>query len=159
MAVDFSIGTPFAAALQGIVQPKLAEYGWTTGDPEDSTIFEYILLMLGNNKDQAQIASELSNDLLDLGPDNPETQQFAHWLFEQIQQLAGGNAEAPQSNEAHAESTANDASSAPQDTDMEGSADSGQNSSMYDFLPTPKPHYSLFSEPANANQSLQTYRA
>jgi hypothetical protein len=128
MAVDFSIGTPFAAELQGLVQPKLAEYGWTTGDPEDSTIFEYILLMLGNNKDEAQIASELSNDLLDLGPDNSETQQFAHWLFEQIDTMrrqyngeAANDAQASNSNDHQMDG--NDVSAPAQDTDMDGASE------------------------------------
>jgi hypothetical protein len=130
MSIDFNIGSPFATTLQGIVQPKLAEYGWTTGDPEDATIFEYILLMLGNNKNEAQIASELSNDLLDLGPENAETQEFAHWLFQQIHQLTAGSTEAPQSNDSHTESPANNDSTMGQDTEMEGTADASQ-ASMY----------------------------
>jgi hypothetical protein len=126
MSVDFTLGSDFARTLQGIVQPKLAEYGWTTGDPEDATLFEYILLMLGNNKKESELASELSNDLLDLGPENAETQEFAHWLFEQINQLMSGTAQPAQSNDSHMESTSHDAPSAPQDTEMEGAADAGQ---------------------------------
>lgn len=126
MSVDFAIGTPFANALQVLVQPKLAEYGWTTGDPEDLTVFEYILLMLGNNKNEAQIASELSNDLLDLGPDNVETQEFARWLFQQISELTGGNTQAPQSSDAPMESAPSENAATAQDTDMEGTTDSGQ---------------------------------
>ncbi|KAF2650531.1 hypothetical protein K491DRAFT_667084 [Lophiostoma macrostomum CBS 122681] len=127
MAVDFSLGTPFAAELQGLVQPKLAEYGWTTGDPEDSTIFEYILLMLGNNKDEGQIASELSNDLLDLGPDNSETQQFAHWLFEQIdtmrRQYSGEAANDAYANSTDHQMDGNDVAAPAQDTEMEGAGE------------------------------------
>ncbi|KAF2011909.1 hypothetical protein BU24DRAFT_375196 [Aaosphaeria arxii CBS 175.79] len=130
MAVDFSSGTPFASALQSVVQPKLAEYGWTTGDAEDSTIFEYILLMLGNNKNESQIASELSNDLLDLGPENPETQQFAHWLFEQIdfvrRQLDPTAASADASH-ANVDQMEHDASGS-NDADMDGSGDASQGS-------------------------------
>lgn len=126
-AVDFTMGTPFASSLQNIVQPKLAEYGWTTGDPEDSTIFEYILLMLGNNKDESQIASELSNDLLDLGPENAETQQFAHWLFEQINAMQnGGSAEGQPSNDTSMDTASHDISSAAQDMEMDGSSEPGQ---------------------------------
>ncbi|KAF2272243.1 uncharacterized protein EI97DRAFT_426774 [Westerdykella ornata] len=128
MSVDFSIGSPFATTLQGIVQPKLAEYGWTTGDPEDSTIFEYILLMLGNNKDESQIASELSNDLLDLGPENPETQQFAKWLFDQIRQLTNGPADAPQPDASQMEATSTDAPTGGQDTEMDGTGEASQSS-------------------------------
>lgn len=129
MAVDFSTGTPFASALQSVVQPKLFEYGWTAGDAEDATIFEYILLMLGNNKNESQIASELSNDLLDLGPENVETQQFAHWLFQQIdhirQQMDPNLAANPAAQSA---TTQMDTSSNPLlsalDTEMDGTADS-----------------------------------
>lgn len=140
MAVDFALGTPFASALQSIVQPKLAEYGWTTGDPEDSTIFEYILLMLGNNKDEAQIASELSNDLLDLGPDNAETQQFAHWLFEQIEAMRHHNGAAhAQAAEPQMDSPSDHVAAAAQDTEMEGAAESTAGT-MYEFsfLQTPR---------------------
>jgi len=107
MAVDFSSESPLAMQLQQVVQPKLAEFGWTTGG-EDTTLFEYILLMLANDKNEAQVASELSNDLLDLGPENTETQQFAQWLFEQIEHLkqsSGGNAQVTQSIENQMDST------------------------------------------------------
>ncbi|KAL6711708.1 hypothetical protein ACN47E_004642 [Coniothyrium glycines] len=127
MAVDFSNESQLAQQLQVIVQPKLAEFGWTTGG-DDTTLFEYILLMLANDKNEAQVASELSNDLLDLGPENTETQQFAQWLFEQIEvlkrQLNGGDASVAQSIESHMDSASND-NSAPQDMDMDG-ADSNQ---------------------------------
>ena len=72
MALDFSSDSPLAMQLQQVVQAKLAEFGWTTGG-DDTTLFEYILLMLANDKNEAQVAAELSNDLLDLGPENTET--------------------------------------------------------------------------------------
>jgi len=125
MAVDFSSESPLAMQLQQVVQPKLAEFGWTTGG-EDTTLFEYILLMLANDKNEAQVASELSNDLLDLGPENTETQQFAQWLFEQIEHLkqsSGGNGQVTQSIENQMDSASNDNSAGAQDTDMEGASE------------------------------------
>ncbi|KAF2267445.1 hypothetical protein CC78DRAFT_530841 [Lojkania enalia] len=129
---EFAIGSPMASALHSVVQPKLAEYGWTT-DAEDSTLFEYILAMLVNEKNEATIATELSNDLLDLGPDNLETQQFAHWLFEQIALLraqfggvSANDAGASHSADTQMETTSHDISSIGQDTEMEGAAESGQ---------------------------------
>lgn len=122
MAADFASDSPLAIQLQQVVQPKLAEFGWTTGG-DDTTLFEYILLMLANDKNEAQVAAELSNDLLDLGPENTETQQFAQWLFEQIEQLkqsSGGSGQVAQSVEGHMDSTSNDYAAAGQDTDMEG---------------------------------------
>ncbi|CAO2652283.1 Nn.00g005660.m01.CDS01 [Neocucurbitaria sp. VM-36] len=131
MAVDFSNESPLAVQLQHVVQPKLAEFGWTTGG-DDTTLFEYILLMLANDKNEAQVAAELSNDLLDLGPENTETQQFAQWLFEQIEvlkrQLSGGDTSIAQSIENQMDSTSNDNSTPALDTDMEGASESVQGS-------------------------------
>lgn len=94
MSVEVATGTPLAEALHNAVQPKLAEVGWSTGAADDSALAEYIILMLVNGKTQSQIASELSNDLLGLGPDDPSTNEFATWLFEQVHtlnaQLNGG---------------------------------------------------------------------
>jgi hypothetical protein len=138
MAVDFSSDSPLAMQLQQVVQPKLAEFGWTTGG-EDTTLFEYILLMLANDKNEAQVASELSNDLLDLGPENTETQQFAQWLFEQIEHLkqsSGGNAQVSQSIENQMDGSSNDNMAAAQDTDMEGASEGQGN--MYDTTPIPR---------------------
>ncbi|KAI8938447.1 hypothetical protein NX059_004339 [Plenodomus lindquistii] len=127
MAVDFSNESPMAMQLQSLVQPKLAEFGWTTGG-DDTTLFEYILLMLANDKNEAQVAAELSNDLLDLGPENTETQQFAQWLFEQIgvlkRQLSGGAAQVAQSVEGHMEG-ANDGETSGGDMDMDGNDSQG----------------------------------
>jgi hypothetical protein len=87
MPVDVAVGTPLAEALQNVVLPKLVEVGWSTG-MQDDTLSEYIILMLANGKSQEQIASELSNDLLDLGPNDQGAVDFAKWLFEQVQVLA-----------------------------------------------------------------------
>jgi len=86
MAAEIAVGTPLAEELQKIVLPKLVEVGWSTG-LQDDTLSEYIILMLANGKSQEQIAAELSNDLLDLGPENPEAISFSKWLFEQLHNL------------------------------------------------------------------------
>jgi hypothetical protein len=94
MSVEVVTGTPLAEALQNAVQPKLAEVGWSTGAADDSALAEYIILMLVNGKTQDQIASELSNDLLGLGPEDASANEFATWLFGQVHalhaQLNGG---------------------------------------------------------------------
>ncbi|KAL9597369.1 MAG: hypothetical protein Q9219_005178 [cf. Caloplaca sp. 3 TL-2023] len=87
MSVEVSLNTPLADALSNAVQPKLTEIGWNTGGLDDSALGEYIILMLVNGKTQEQIASELSNDLLSLGPDDTGATDFAKWLFEQVQSL------------------------------------------------------------------------
>jgi hypothetical protein len=127
---EFSTESPLAAQLQQVVQPKLAEFGWTTGG-EDTTLFDYILLMLANDKNETQVAQELSSDLLDLGPENTETQQFAQWLFATIdelkRQLGGGDAQIAPANDDQMNSALDDGSAQTQDTDMDG-ADSAQGS-------------------------------
>ncbi len=87
MAVQVTLNTPLAEALNDVVQPKLVEVGWSTGGLDDSALSEYIILMLVNGKTQDQIASELSNDLLNLGPDDSGAIDFSRWLFEQVEVL------------------------------------------------------------------------
>lgn len=87
MAVEVALKTPLAEALSEVVQPKLSEIGWNTGGADDSALGEYIILMLVNGKTQEQIAAELSNDLLNLEPDNSGATDFSKWLFEQVNNL------------------------------------------------------------------------
>ena len=87
MAVDVQLNTPLADALNSVVQPKLVEVGWSTGGGDDSALAEYVILMLVNGKTQDQIAAELSNDLLSLGPDDTDAVEFSRWLFEQVDTL------------------------------------------------------------------------
>lgn len=102
MAVEVALNTPLAEALSNVVQPKLSEVGWSTGGLDDSALGEYIILMLVNGKTQEQIAGELSNDLLNLGPDDTGATDFAKWLFEQVDLLSGrlNGPPAPQSSQA-----------------------------------------------------------
>ncbi|KOS21117.1 Nuclear polyadenylated RNA-binding protein NAB2 [Escovopsis weberi] len=88
MSVEISLNTPLAEALNAAIQPKLVEVGWGTGGSDDSALSEYIILMLVNGKTRDQIASELSNDLLNLGPDDPGVIYFTKWLFDQISLLS-----------------------------------------------------------------------
>ena len=104
MAVEVSLNTPLAEALSNVVQPKLSEVGWSTGGLDDSALGEYIILMLVNGKTQEQIAAELSNDLLNLPPDDTGAIDFSKWLFEQVDilnnQLNGLPAPQAQQNQA-----------------------------------------------------------
>ncbi|KAL9587051.1 MAG: hypothetical protein Q9212_000503 [Teloschistes hypoglaucus] len=84
MSVEVSLNTPLAEALSNAVQPKLTEIGWATGQSDDLALGEYIVLMLVNGKSKDQIAAELSNDLLQLAPDDTGAVDFAKWLFEQV---------------------------------------------------------------------------
>ncbi len=103
MTVEVSLNTPLADALSDVVQPKLSEMGWSTGGLDDSALGEYIILMLVNGKSQDQIAAELSNDLLNLEPENSGATDFSRWLFEQVEILnsqLNGSGTSNQSTEA-----------------------------------------------------------
>lgn len=144
-----AVGTPLAEALQEVVQPKLVEVGWSTGG-DDSALSEYIILMLVNGKTQEQIASELSNDLLGLGPEDSGATDFSRWLFNQVvvldRQLNGAQEAAPTAPAAaevsqieqtrDSEMGGQMAPSEQQDADMDEAAD-GPAGAMY--VPTP-PH-------------------
>lgn len=92
MAIQLAVGTPLAEALNSAVHTKLLEVGW--GSEDDTSLAEFIVLMLVNGKTEDQIASELASDIL---PEGEGTQEFAHWLFEQVRMLR--NAESAGSNE------------------------------------------------------------
>jgi hypothetical protein len=81
-----SLDTPLAENLSHLVQNKITEIGW--GQEDDTSLAEYIVLMLANGKTQDQIASELAGDLLQDGEGIPE---FAQWLFEQLAALKNGS--------------------------------------------------------------------
>ena len=100
MAVAIQANSPLAEQLSNIVQPKLVDMGWTTGGFDDSALTEYIILMLVNGKTQEQIATELSNDLLNLGPEDSGASTFAGWLFDQVNMLvANANGSLPTATE------------------------------------------------------------
>ena len=107
MAATLQANTPLAEQLSSIVQPKLVDIGWSSGGGDDSALAEYIILMLVNGKAQDQIASELSNDLLNLGPEDSSAHDFVRWLFEQLELLtaeASGGAPVAASDQAPAQS-------------------------------------------------------
>ena len=85
MAVQLAVGSPMAEALNTAVHTKLLEVGW--GSEDDTSLAEFIVLMLVNGKTEDQIATELASDIL---PSGEGTQEFARWLFEQIRSLQNG---------------------------------------------------------------------
>ncbi|OAA54746.1 hypothetical protein SPI_08617 [Niveomyces insectorum RCEF 264] len=85
MPVEVAMNTPLADALQNEIQPKLVEYGWAPSDASDATMAEYLILMIVNGKTEEDIASELSSELLNLGPEDNSAREFSKWLFETIE--------------------------------------------------------------------------
>ncbi|TKW55684.1 Nuclear polyadenylated RNA-binding protein NAB2 [Colletotrichum tanaceti] len=101
MTVQVVLNTPLADALSAAIQPKLVEAGWASGSEDDAALVEYIILMLVNGRTQEQIATELSADLLSLGPEDPGAMEFAAWLFQQAEQInAQLNGSQPAGNDA-----------------------------------------------------------
>ena len=132
MAVDLAVGTPLAETLNSAVHTKLLEVGW--GSEDDTSLAEFIVLMLVNGKTEDQIASELASDIL---PEGEGTQEFAHWLFDQVRTLQNGGSAAvataqpepqsipsfPDSNEAQLSKEGRSDAPAAYDLDMgDGSA-------------------------------------
>ncbi|KAF1810796.1 hypothetical protein P152DRAFT_460086 [Eremomyces bilateralis CBS 781.70] len=140
MSIEVAVGSPLADALQNAVQPKLVEVGWTTDGLDDSALSEYIILMLANGKSQDQIASELSNDLLGLGPEDQGAIDFSRWLFEQVHQLSLQLSQ-PNAPEAQVPPTADVQQSEDQQPAGESSADAmmmDEGSSMPNIPTGPK---------------------
>ena len=92
--------SPLADQLKNAVQAKALEYSWTQ-DEDDTSLAEYIVLMVANGKNQEQIAAELSGELLQ---DAEGTEEFAQWLTNYVAKLTGAadnddSAQAPSAQE------------------------------------------------------------
>lgn len=124
-----SLETPLAEALSSAVHSKIVEEGWTSED--DTSLAEYIVLMLANGKTQDQIASELAGELLQ---DAKGTTEFAQWLFEQVNllssnatgsapaqppQISDTNAQAPTLEATNSSAAENGSSSIPAAYEMD----------------------------------------
>lgn len=144
MAVQIAVGTPLAEALNSAVHTKLLEVGW--GSEDDTSLAEFIVLMLVNGKTEGQIASELASDIL---PEGEGTQEFARWLFEQVRMLQNGGSASATKSQAEQQSipsfqdpdesrrSKGDTQDAPVAYDSEmvdGSATAPGNASVIDFL-------------------------
>ena len=128
-----SLDTPLAETLSHLVQNKITEIGW--GQEDDTSLAEYIVLMLANGKTQDQIASELAGDLLQDGEGIPE---FAQWLFEQVATLRNGGQPASEGFSQPQPQSESAAQSIPSFPDQEsarnlaGDAGSGEVPAAYD---------------------------
>ncbi|KAK6519378.1 hypothetical protein TWF281_003212 [Arthrobotrys megalospora] len=103
MTVQLQSGTPLAEQLSASVQQKIVEIGWSSDGEDASPLSEYIVLMLVNGKTESQITSELSGDLLGLGPEDESVKVFTSWMFSELARLSrelgvengGGSGTAP----------------------------------------------------------------
>ena len=85
--------------LSNKLQPKLVEMGWIFRSEDDSILVNFIVEMLINGDTRDQIASKLSNDILGLDPEDTGAQEFATWLFQEVELncLTKSNARGPSS--------------------------------------------------------------
>lgn len=116
MSAEITLGTPVADALNTAIQNKIAELGWASNSSEGAAMSEYFCLMLVNGKTADEIASEISSDLLSLGPEDQTPRIFANWVIEESHRLsgsAGNNQSAPATS---------------QDEAMDGGFDAGADS-------------------------------
>lgn len=113
---SITLETPLAESLSNSVHGKIVEQGWTQED--DTSLAEYIVLMLANGKTQDQIASELAGELLQ---DANGTEEFSQWLFQQVASLTGdstGSTDTGVGDQANMQSTSDDSIPAAYDMDM-----------------------------------------
>lgn len=102
--VAVEAGSALAQQIQNAAQAKLMENSWAP-EETDTTLSEYVTMMLVNGKDMQGVQSELGSELLGLGEDDPQVAEFTRWLFDQARQLSGQGApaaERDQSMEAEA---------------------------------------------------------
>ena len=89
--VQVEAGSSLAQTIQSAAQAKLMEAGWAA-EENDTTLSEYVTMMLVNGKDFQGVQSELGGELLGVGEDDPNVADFTRWLFEQAQSLSGQSA-------------------------------------------------------------------
>ncbi|GAA5866747.1 hypothetical protein JCM3774_001980 [Rhodotorula dairenensis] len=106
MAPDIVPTSPQGIALQGAIQHKLADLGWSTED--DSVMAEYCLVMLGNRKTPDQISTELS-DLIGTDFDR----SFVDWLFDEVKRQYPEPAAPPPAPSASSSLSSSSAAPAP----------------------------------------------
>lgn len=78
--------TPLADALTEAIQAKVIEVGLAQSN-DASALAEYITLTLVNGKNQEDIVTELSTELLGLPANDPIVITLVAWMFEQVEVL------------------------------------------------------------------------
>nr|POE93495.1 zinc finger ccch domain-containing protein 14 [Quercus suber] len=129
--VRMEAGSLQAEALQNAIQSKLVENSWAP-EESDTNLSEYITMMLVNGTDLTTLQTELANDLLGLGTDDPMIPEFISWLDSTARSVAGQHGSA-QSESA----TAEIANQMQQDQNL--SVQASQDSAMDDVATTSAP--------------------
>jgi nuclear polyadenylated RNA-binding protein NAB2 len=82
-------GSAQAHQIQLAAQQKLMELGWAP-EESDTTLSEYVTMMLVNGKEPSSVQAELGGELLGVGEDDPGAAEFTRWLFQHAQSIVGG---------------------------------------------------------------------
>lgn len=135
-APSVDAGSNLQAKIQAVVQPKLIENGWVD-EENDTTLSEYVTMMIVNGKDLKGVQSELGGDLLGVGEDDPAVGAFAQWLFETVRQLS-----APQQQQQEAQ---------PQEQQQLQPIPTVQDAQMEDTTATADAPYVNFSQSTSYN--------
>ena len=84
--MQIEANSALAQTIQSAAQAKLMEAGWAA-EENDTTLSEYVTMMLVNGQDFQRVQAELGGELLGVGEDDPAVADFTRWLFEQAQAL------------------------------------------------------------------------
>ncbi|KAH9825664.1 nuclear polyadenylated rna-binding protein nab2 [Teratosphaeria destructans] len=104
--VEVQSGSQLAERIQSAAQQKLMDLGWAP-EESDTTLSEYVTMMLVNGKDAHGVRAELGGELLGVGEEDAGVGEFTDWLFHQVHSMSGGRA-------AHHEQDASATTMAPQ---------------------------------------------
>lgn len=86
--IQVDAGSELAQSIQTAVQAKMIENGWVS-EENDTTLSEYVTMMLANGQSIQQVTAELAGDLLGVSGDDPAVHEFSQWLPEQVRLLSG----------------------------------------------------------------------
>lgn len=135
MAPHVEAGGPLAQAIQNAAQSKLVESGWVA-EENDTTLSEYVVMMLVQGKDAEGVKQELGGDLLGVGEDDPGVAEFAQWLFQHVQSMGQeGEQQAAASATAAAQNGAAEMQQQQQQLEQQQDAQQAGDSAMDDVAP------------------------
>lgn len=133
MAPQVDAGSPLAQAIQNAAQSKLIESGWVV-EENDTTLSEYVVMMLVQGKDADGVKAELGGDLLGVGEDDPGVAEFAQWLFSHVESISAPAEQQPQLAAPAAAAAQNGAADFQQQVEQQTATQAGD-SAMDDVAP------------------------
>lgn len=151
--MQIEANSALAQTIQSAAQAKLMEAGWAA-EENDTTLSEYVTMMLVNGQDFQRVQAELGGELLGVGEDDPAVADFTRWLFEQAQALTGPQQQQQQEPDPGATTQEPQVQDDMQGQSMEQDEMMGEGPSadgMYVLPFTPSPADSLSSQQQKKN--------